>query len=276
MQEQNGKSLEFAICREFLKTNTLDPDSEERYARYERLFYKLNPETQHDFHLCGRLVAKHFLLSNEIARLNPDNAGTASGGSDVADLIVGNIPLSIKNTRSYEKSHRPSALASQAQLDATLQNEWNALYSTTVTQIYEQINQFDLFRNLSSDSLGSVRWTVLEPVYQITCEFFELMNMDEHHAYYRFIMGGGDFYQCINMPKKVVVNKRPPLETPIDVQISRNSYGHIILKYIFDQSFVVVGMRLHTCSGRIKPSLDLKFDAHLLTEIGTEVVLLKF
>lgn len=263
-----GKSLEYALCNEYMNAGVLlKPESFKRYTQYQDKFKKLAKTIQNDFITFARIIVKWSIpMDNAQIHLNADNEGVRGNVSDIT-ITTGTkiLNLSIKNNKIYEKSHRPPSFGVQAGLDDMTRGEYESTYKQIIGEIYDMYKHLERFNQIQSHEIKS---QIYEPIYKLTTDFIELMDMDEVAVYFHFIIGTGAFYQCINTKNQVIIYDRTqPIDDPIGVNCSRNRYGHLCLEFFFEfRDPIIINMRLHTASSRITKNISLKFDACLSTK----------
>lgn len=252
-QNINGKSLEYIIAKALCspdKFNNVD------CFNYKEKYDSLSKAQMVDYDITANIIKLYYASRCDITdwdvSFNTDVCGTKGDSSDIVVGGVTKFGISIKNTKSYIKSQRPSGLPTQCGIRSVsdMGRDYISKYTDVCNKFYISHINYSYFRDIDKKHIHDL----YSDINMIVIDFLTKLKMKNMVMFFEFIYSNN--VQIINTKKSVIIYDFTKRKIPTTCDISINR-GRVELKY---NTGLVVLMRLHTASSRLTKNLSLKYD----------------
>jgi hypothetical protein len=219
--------------------------------------WKLLKEAQRaNFIKFAKILSKYFAdrIKPESKIIMPNDRTGIAG--NVADIIIDQTNISIKNNRTYAKSQRPIAFPAQLGLDPFDTIIYNMAYGEIAYQPWID------YGGVPCSQIG-YKTEIYCALYSLLQTYLDLATEDQVIRFFKFL-SGEPHYQAINTKDHVIIYDMTKKPLPTSLKTSRDATnGHLIIAFNNNWTYK---LRAHTASEKITKSLSLKFDTILVNQ----------
>lgn len=273
-----GRCLEFAVAYQFNKEFEFNEKTKERFKQYKIIYWnKLNEQEKLNFLQNAKITVNNFkkyFLKNYFQEnvryicMLDDNMG-AKG--ICADIVIkthngySNFHISLKHTKDYAKSQRPSALPKQCGFNVIETNKYKTEYDNITTIFWNNNKHHNVFANVEN-----TKEDLYQPIYELVKKYVNKLTKNNIKILFQFLHTR-EYSKNIKFVNILVQKKNIQLRTlnhkiqlPTRVKTFFNEKGYLVLE--FNNHFKYV-MRLHNDESKLtknnKKNIKLKFDTIL-------------
>ena len=274
----NGRCLEFAVAYRFSKDFEFNEKTKEKFKQYKIIYWnKLNEEEKSKFLQNAKIVVNNFkkcFFKNNFEEniryicMLDDNMGAKGVCADIVIKTYNgyrNFHISLKHTKDYAKSQRPSALPKQCGFNVIETNKYKTEYDNITTIFWNNNKHHNVFANVEN-----TKEDIYRPVYELVKKYVNKLTKNNIKILFQFLHTR-EYSKNIKFVNILVQKKDIRFRTlnqhihlPTRVKTSFNKNGYLVLE--FNNHFKYV-MRLHNDESKLtknnKKNIKLKFDTIL-------------
>lgn len=255
----HGKLLEYVtylMIKQIQARMSKDLKSDTVNLKFEQEWKLLKEAQRADFRKFAIILSKYFVdrIKPESQIIMPNDRTGIAG--NVADIIIDQTNISIKNNRTYAKSQRPIAFAAQLGLDPFDTVIYNMAYGEIAYQPWIDYGGVSCLQIEYKSEL-------YDAIYSLLRTYLDRANPDQIARLFKFL-SGEPHYQAINMNDHVIIYDmtKKPIPTGLKTRLDSKN-GHLVIE--FNNNWIYK-LRAHTASKKITRSLSLKFDTILVNQ----------
>jgi len=273
-----GRCLECTVAYFFHKDFEFNEKTKKKFKQYKKIYWnKLNKEEKLKFLQNAKIVVnnfkrcffkKNFEENIRYICMLDDNMGTKGVCADIVIKTYKGYPnfhISLKHTKDYAKSQRPSALPKQCGFNVVETNEYKIEYDNITTIFWNNNKHYNVFANVEN-----TKKDIYQPVYKLVKKYINNLDKKNINILFEFLHTR-EYSKNIKFVNILVQKKDIRFRTlnqhirlPTRVKTFFNKNGYLVLE--FNNHFKYV-MRLHNDESKLtknnKKNIKLKFDTIL-------------
>lgn len=275
--DRNGRAFEFKLVQTIFENcpnASLTKRALEVQERDEKKFLQLPIQLQQDFISASddffNRLGEFDVKTNEeflIDRL-PDSEAKKGNVTDINVTQGGSkINFSIKSNHKALKHQRPSTAVERLGLSKNheLCLDYRKWYKKTIAEFHEarrnldpDATRYSELKSIDSDFINDYLYAPFcRKISEIYCT--QGQSQEAASSLFTFLVGCSNYYKITHESGSIRSEEFFNISSPswLSSAFNERKPNYVNLKFSNDWK---ISMRLHTCSGTIKPSVDLKFD----------------